>query len=633
MVLSKVRIGNFLSVREPITIDIDKKVTILLGSNDHGKTNILAALRHLNDAFPIEAEEVNWDANKEDQQPTIEFVFELSDEETAEFEALSREEVVEEHASANEEVSGPTNADKPTMGDGAAGVAEDAADAQAVDEGQRESRVPEDEEAVHIAAGRQLVFSRQGVGKPLLVDGLPVEELSAAKQGFLKRRKPKVELFNVTGKLHDSVTFAKLSDEEFEFMEGILYQAGLSTSSKSLFTLDDVTRRQLSEASEVLTQRLRELWEQGRNLEFILDHGAGETIELLVKDPAVQTRFVRLSKRSTGVTQFFQLSMILLARRTKNPSGSYIYLFDDPGIHLHSKGQNDLMQVFERIADDSQIVYATHSLFLLNQNYPERHRLILKDGEGTKVDQKPHQGNWRRATDALGVTLQSNILFSSKLLFVEGDSDPMYLYELFRQLNRLDHLDVDLNYLGVKSFYDEQNLRTLLQFFKGKEEEPRVVLLVDGDSSGKKILSKAKELCDRLRVQVMELRAGRSIEDYCLYPEQFLQAVVSALREVLGSRNLSVPDELEAEVRHEWEAHRLHPPLTTGRWFETIARRWVRGGVSKVWLAREYAIRAREVVGTTAPENLEDAVHLCQSIAEKLDLPQTRAKSVLLAAE
>jgi hypothetical protein len=37
----------------------------------------------------------------------------------------------------------------------------------------------------------------------------------------------------------------------------------------------------------------------------------------------------------------------------------------------------------------------------------------------------------------------------------------MYLYELFRQLNKMGETDVDLNALGIMSFYDYQNLRFL----------------------------------------------------------------------------------------------------------------------------------------------------------------------------
>lgn len=159
-----------------------------------------------------------------------------------------------------------------------------------------------------------------------------------------------------------------------------------------------------------------------------------------------------MSKRSAGVTQFFKLSMVLHARRTKHPANSYIFLFDEPGIYLHPKGQKHLMQVFEELSSASQIVYATHSLFLLNQNHPERHRLIVRDSAGTIIDQKPYRANWRLATDALGVQLTANILFSPAVLLDEGDSDPLYLYELFRKFNRTADIDADANMLGVFSY-------------------------------------------------------------------------------------------------------------------------------------------------------------------------------------
>ncbi len=87
--------------------------------------------------------------------------------------------------------------------------------------------------------------------------------------------------------------------------------------------------------------------------------------------------------------------MVLHARRKKNPANSYIYVFDEPGVFLHQKGQKDLLSVFEQLAQATQIVYATHSLFMLNQNFPERHRLITKSKDTTLVDSKPYRANWR----------------------------------------------------------------------------------------------------------------------------------------------------------------------------------------------------------------------------------------------
>ena len=81
MLLSKVEITDFLSIRGKLRIDFDKKVTVFLGANDHGKSNILSALEHLNDDTPITEDEKNWDAAG---VPAISFVFELGQVETKE---------------------------------------------------------------------------------------------------------------------------------------------------------------------------------------------------------------------------------------------------------------------------------------------------------------------------------------------------------------------------------------------------------------------------------------------------------------------------------------------------------------------------------------------------------------------
>ena len=77
---------------------------------------------------------------------------------------------------------------------------------------------------------------------------------------------------------------------------------------------------------------------------------------------------------------------------------------------------------------------------------------------GTKIDQKPYRANWRLATDALGVHLTANILFSSKVLLVEGDSDPLYIYEMLRQLNQIGDLDVNPLKSSAPAWSNDANL-------------------------------------------------------------------------------------------------------------------------------------------------------------------------------
>ena len=52
-------------------------------------------------------------------------------------------------------------------------------------------------------------------------------------------------------------------------------------------------------------------------------------------------------------------------------------------------GQRDLMQVMETLSEGNQVLYTTHSIFLANQNYPTRHRLLVRADRGTVLDSKP----------------------------------------------------------------------------------------------------------------------------------------------------------------------------------------------------------------------------------------------------
>jgi hypothetical protein len=495
-------------------------------------------------------------------------------------------------------------------------------------------------------AATTLTLNRRGVGGSLQFLGVEMNDLPEQIRQFFEEKKPRVELFEaLSGSLQDSATAETISTTEYEFLQGVFFYAGLDPMHDSkVFTQDDRTTRSLDTASKQLDGSLRGLWGQGTDLHFQLRH-KGNAIEFLADDPAIKSRKARMSKRSSGVTQFFRVSMVLYARRKKNPANSYIYLFDEPGVFLHPQGQRDLLQVFEQLADENQIVYATHSLFLLNQNFPERHRLIRKDDAGTKVDQKPYRQNWKLATDALGVYLTSNILFSNKVLLMEGDSDPMYTYELFRELNRSTDVDVDLNALGIMSFYDYQNLRFLLQVFKKEGHDISLLVIVDGDPAGKAMLQRVNTLCKRLEVPTLKLADGRSIEDYCLYEEEFLQAVRKTLQQACEAEGKATPKDLADKIAKSWDEHKASgekaekrgktegaekeekkEKRTTGRWFKDVAKELIDDEASKVVLARTYSELSREVT-TPAPnrEKLKEARGLCQEIATKLSLPAVRA--------
>jgi predicted ATP-dependent endonuclease of OLD family len=662
MLLKRAEIANFLSVKGKLPVDFDRKVSVFLGSNDHGKSNILTALQHLNDDTPILEDEVNWDA---DGDASISFVFQLTGDEAKEWKDIVDKLLKEVHeravAKSESTPSSEPVTDVPDTedaeSDAPAPPTTAAKTAKKTVPAEKPRLLPEElPPSLLIAGANTVTLTRTGIGKPLQLDGVELSALPETLEAFINDYKPRVELFKaMTGTLQDAATATDIETDEFEFLQGVFFYAGLDPRDcAKVFTRTDKTIRDLQNASKTLDRNLRQLWGQGTDLHFHLSHKGNEkanAIEFLADDPSIQSQVARMSKRSSGVTQFFTVSMILNARRNKFQANSYLYLFDEPGVYLHPQGQRDLLQVFEKLADENQIVYATHSLFLLNQNFPERHRLVFKDKDGTKIDQKPYQQNWKRATDALGVYLTSNILFSNKVLLVEGDSDPIYIYELFRQLNNTRDLDVDLNLLGVMSFYNYQNLRFLLQVFKTEANDTNVLVLVDGDASGRATVQQTNELCRKSEVQLIKLTDGRSIEDYCLFEDQFLAAVALTIRNAGEVEGTAIPAGLDDLIRKSWDLHRAgkgksekkdkpekgeepkevrREKVTTGKWFKEVTKELINDEASKVVLARNYVQLCREIKDIAVKKDrAKDAIALCRDIATKLGIPGLRAETVV----
>ena len=675
MLLRSVEITDFLSVKGSTRLLLDKTITVLLGSNDHGKSNLLKAIEHLNDDRPIKQDEVNWDAAA---TASLDFAFRLTEPERqawSEGVRKMRREVADLDSSAAQESEGG-EANEPQEAGGnapkapvaAVGSTKPTVAATPSPDQENEDSVREKELRRFFAllpddvAPVELQLSRRGVDTELSYLGIEIPNLPAEIHDLISDGIPRVELIRtLTGELQDSVSAEQLNTDPYEFMQGLFFYAGLIPAQAGpMFEQNDETERQIQDASKILDENLRRLWGQGTHLHFSLAHRKG-SIEFLADDPAIKKRKARMSKRSDGVTQFFRTSIVLHARRKKHTANSYLYLFDEPGVYLHPQGQKDLMQVFEQLGAESQIVYATHSLFMLNQNFPERHRLVIKDNDGTKIDGKPHRANWRLATDALGVFLTSNILFSSHVLFVEGDSDPLYLYEFFRQLNRFGDLDADANRLGIMSFSDVQNLKFLLQVIKREDVTIRAMVLFDGDDAGTTLFERVESLCERLDVKRVQLERGKSIEDFCFHEGAFLSALTKTLRDAkdVSSEKAKLPVDFDALVKAEWDARRgtantkvvkastdslavgveaaipeqppakkTSPVLTTGRWFNVLAKTLIDDEASKVALARNYILACREIEDTV----LKQAAHvptrkLCHQIAEGLELPRLATDS------
>lgn len=150
--------------------------------------------------------------------------------------------------------------------------------------------------------------------------------------------------------------------------------------------------------------------------------------------------YLRPAQRSRGFQWFLSFYIELKSNAASGGIGSVI-LFDEPGLYLHSKAQQDISALFEEISASNQIIFSTHSPYLVDVNKLHRVKLVLNlPGVGTVIDKLTtnrlgqNLEALKPLRDALGLEacLLSSCAGKSNAI-CEGISD-FYYFTAFRQL-------------------------------------------------------------------------------------------------------------------------------------------------------------------------------------------------------
>ena len=111
-----------------------------------------------------------------------------------------------------------------------------------------------------------------------------------------------------------------------------------------------------------------------------------------------------------------------------------ILLLEEPGIHLHFSGQRDLLKVFERLAEDNNVLYTTHLASMVDPAFPERVRIVESRDHHLAITQgivSSQREPMALIEQSLGLTGdQSGLLGNRQVLIVEGGDDAVILHKL-----------------------------------------------------------------------------------------------------------------------------------------------------------------------------------------------------------
>lgn len=257
---------------------------------------------------------------------------------------------------------------------------------------------------------------------------------------------------------------------------------------------------QISKWNDEIQDRLNlsHFWSQDEQFTLSVNYKDGIIyFEISDKTGSIYT----FNERSSGLRFFLSYYIQAKAMERTSRNKNAIILMDEPDSALSILGQRNLLAVFESLVspessdETCQLIYTTHSPYLINRNFPRRLRVVKKEDaeQGTQYIEQARARRYEPVRTALGIDSAPSLFLGSDNILTEGATDQFLLSELIRVFATPQNVGafLDLNAVEIVSADGVGNIENVLdQSHWADEPIPPAVIVVDGDKPGYDVIEK-----------------------------------------------------------------------------------------------------------------------------------------------
>jgi predicted ATP-dependent endonuclease of OLD family len=211
----------------------------------------------------------------------------------------------------------------------------------------------------------------------------------------------------------------------------------------------ETRKRELENTANELTQQVLTYWSTNTHLRVLFDLSSKTERNQNGNTSVLDELHVRMhddmhmlslpfDERSSGFRWFF--SFLTAFSRYEFDDTPVVILLDEPALGLHAKAQKDFLRfIEERLSKRCQVIYTTHSPFMIQPGNLERARLVEDKGRqhGSVVTSEvltTDRDTLFPLQSALGYDIAQHLFISKDNLVLEGPSDFIYLDTLSQHL-------------------------------------------------------------------------------------------------------------------------------------------------------------------------------------------------------
>ena len=265
-----------------------------------------------------------------------------------------------------------------------------------------------------------------------------------------------------------------------------------------------------------LSDEIFEYWSQNKHLkvDFRYDMGRPNDPPPFHDGYVFSTRIrnerhrasVNFDERSTGFIWFFSF-LIWFSQMKANYADKLIVLLDEPGLTLHGKAQKDLLRyIREKLQTDYQVIYTTHSPFMLDvenifslrtvEDVVKRKVVggnVEEEILGTKVGDQILSGD--RDTilplqGLLGYDITQTLFVGPYVVVIEGSSEWSFINWFTRKLVADGRMGLDIRW-AIAPAEGAPKVTSFITLFKGRGL--KIAALLDYHNDQKKMVKKLEE--------------------------------------------------------------------------------------------------------------------------------------------
>jgi predicted ATP-dependent endonuclease of OLD family len=467
-------VGPFKSINTRQQVSVDKEVTVLVGMNEAGKTVFLQALEKANDALKLAKFEPIQDYPRKDlpaylkrsktnPEEAIVLTYRLTSEEISELNEHLGSALTEDfsfsvtHNYDNGRSIGIEVDEKPVLSSllKASNLSADAV--AAIKNADKVRKIPDLLEKVGLTDQDKKFVSTINARIAAATAWHSVVSWEAWE--WLEPRIPKFLYFSDYDLLPSKINLADLANRSAQAKSNPKqlepqHRAVLALLRMADISITDFTstggyeplKAKIEGVSISLTDQIMEFWKQNEDLEVEVDitvdpndtapYNNGANLYLRIKNRRHRGVSTPFQQRSRGFIWFFSFLVWFDSVQHQlaldgTDTIDLILLLDEPGLALHALAQADFLRYIDHLARRHQVLYTTHSPFMIHSDRLHQVRVVEdKPKEGTVISEDVSASDPRTIFPlqaALGWTIAQNLFISERNLLVEGPSELIYL--------------------------------------------------------------------------------------------------------------------------------------------------------------------------------------------------------------